>query len=71
LLNSKLRNYASSVSYVKIAHMNRAMKTKRYPYSPLTECLITQTVNGQTQKVHMNATGYKIWQSVLAPFMIR
>lgn len=71
LLNSKLREFASTVSYVKVAKMNSAMKTTRFPYEPRTECFITENANGKTQQVHMNANGYEIWQRTLAPFMIR
>ncbi len=72
LLNSKLREFAATRgSNVKIANMNRAMKNLGYPPTPKTECFITQTINGKTQQVHMNAAGYKIWREVLTPFMIR
>jgi len=72
LLNSKLREFAATHgSNVKIANMNRAMKNPGYPPTPKTECFVTQTINGKTQQVHMNAAGYKIWREVLTPFMIR
>ena len=72
LLNRKLREFAATRgSNVKIANMNRAMKNMGYPPTPKTECFITQTINGKTQQVHMNAAGYKIWRDVLTPFMIR
>jgi len=72
LLNKKLREFAATRrSNVKIADMNRAMKNRGYPPTPKTECFVTQTINGKTQQVHMNAAGYKIWRDVLTPFMIR
>jgi lysophospholipase L1-like esterase len=71
LLNSKLREFARTVSYVRVADMNRAMKTSWYPYEPRSECFVTETVNGKTQQVHMNAEGYEIWRRVLTPFMVR
>ncbi len=72
LLNSKLREFAATHrSSVKIADMNRAMKNRGNPPTPKTECFVTQTINGKTQQVHMNAAGYKIWRDVLTPFMIR
>ena len=69
--NNAMVAFGSGKTWYSVCEMNVPMRNWN-PRSPKTDCFKQETKpDGTFQWVHMNAKGYGIWKTVLAPYVIQ